>query len=201
MLERLARCAVERLLQHEDRYLLSRINSGRLQRAKADLTALALAEEALVRGFFALHHQPKIALDIGRRIGFEALLRLKRPDGSLVGPAVFSAALEHPVLSRRIGRYVLQSAVAQAKAWDLAGVDFGHIAINVSPSQFIELPGSSCLVDEILDATRSMGLSPRCIQIEVTEGVMLSQQGGDIGTQLEALRAAGFIVAFDKAAD
>jgi EAL domain-containing protein (putative c-di-GMP-specific phosphodiesterase class I) len=197
LLERLARCAVERLLQSEDRYLLSRIDSGRLDRAKADKAALALAEEALAHGFFELHYQPKIALDTGRRIGFEALLRLKKADGTIFGPVAFSAAFDEPILSRRIGSHVLQSAVAQAKAWEDAGVDFGHIAINVSSSQFASLPGSPGLVAEILDATRSAGLSPRRIQIEVTEGVMLLGQDGDIGTQLEALRAAGFLVAFD----
>lgn len=197
LLDRLARCAVERLLQSEDRYLLSRIDSGRLNRAKADKAALALAEEALAQGLFALHYQPKIALDTGRRVGFEALLRLTNPDGSVLGPAAFAAALDDPTLSRRIGSHVLQCAVAQAKAWEAAGVDFGHIAVNVSSSQFIAFPGGPSLVDEILDLTRSAGLSPRHIQIEVTEGVMLSEQGGDIGTQLEALRAAGFIVAFD----
>lgn len=197
LLDRLARCAVERLLQSEDRYLLSRIDSGRLDRANADKAALALAEEALAHGFFVLHYQPKMTLDTGRRIGFEALLRLKKPDGSVIGPAAFSAAFDEPMLSRRIGSYVLQSAVAQAKAWEAVGVDFGHIAINVSSSQFIELRGNPCLADEILGATQSAGLSPRHFQIEVTEGVMLSDQGGVIGTQLEALRAAGFIVAFD----
>jgi EAL domain-containing protein (putative c-di-GMP-specific phosphodiesterase class I) len=197
LLERLARCAVERLLQSEDRYLLSRIDTGRLDRAKANKAVLALAEGALADGSFILHYQPKIALDTGRRIGFEALLRLRRPDGSVIGPAAFSAALDDPALSRRIGSHVLQSAVAQAKAWEMAGVDFGHIAINVSSSQFVRLPGSHSLVDEILGAIRSAELSPRRIQVEVTEGVMLSEQGGDIGTQLEALRAAGFIVAFD----
>ncbi|MBL0370907.1 EAL domain-containing protein [Rhizobium sp. KVB221] len=197
LLDRLARCAVERLLQFEDRYLLSRIDTGRLDRAKADKAALALAEEALANGLFMLHYQPKVALDTGRRIGFEALLRLRRPDGSVFGPTAFSAALEDPIVSRRIGNHVLQTAIVQARVWEAAGLDFGHIAINVSSSQFSALPGSPCLVDEVLGATRSAGLSPRRIQIEVTEGVMLSEQDGDIGTQLEALRAAGFIVAFD----
>lgn len=197
LLERLARCAVERLLQSEDRYLLSRIDQGRIDRAKIDKAALALAEEALAEDRFVLHYQPKIALDTGRRVGFEALLRLTKPDGSVLGPAAFAPAFDEPTLSRRIGKHVLQSAVAQATAWAEAGVDFGHIAVNVSSSQFIAFPDSPGLVDEVVHATRSAGLSPRHIQIEVTEGVMLSEQGGDIGTQLEALRAAGFIVAFD----
>ncbi|MDM9622035.1 EAL domain-containing protein [Rhizobium sp. S96] len=197
MLARLALCVVERLLQSEDRYLLTRVDSGRLNRAKSDKAALALAEEALAQGLFTLHYQPKIALDTGRRVGFEALLRLKRSDGSVIGPSAFAAALDDPTLSRRIGGYVLQCAVAQATAWEMAGIDFGHIAINVSSSQFMAFPDSPSLVEEILDATRSAGLSPRYIQIEVTEGVMMSEQGGDIGAQLEALRAAGFIVAFD----
>lgn len=197
LLERLARCAVERILQSEDRYLLSRIDSGRLDRAKADRAALALAENALAQNLFVLHFQPKVALDTGRHVGFEALLRLKRPDGSVLGPAAFSAALDEPTISRRIGSLVLRSAAAQARAWRAAGLDFGHIAVNVSSSQFVTPPGCPSLIDEVLDATRSAGLSPRDIQIEVTEGVMLSEQGGDVGTQLDALRAAGFVIAFD----
>ncbi|MBU1315904.1 MAG: EAL domain-containing protein [Alphaproteobacteria bacterium] len=197
LLERLARCAAERLLQTEDRYLLSRIDPGRLDHAKVDKAALARAEEALAEGSFTLYYQPKIALDTGRRVGFEALLRLRKPDGSVLGPSAFAAALIEPTLSRRIGMHVLRCAVAQARAWQAAGVEFGHIAINVSSSQFAPSPGSPGLVDEILRATRSAGLSPKHLQIEVTEGVMLSEQSGAIGTQLEALRAAGFIVAFD----
>lgn len=197
LLDRLARCAVERLLQSEDRYLLSRIDSRRLDRAKADKATLALAEEALAQDLFVLHYQPKIALDTGQRVGFEALLRLKKADGSVLGPAAFATALNEPALSRRIGSHVLRSAVAQARAWAEAGIRFGHIAINVSSSQFIAFPDGPGLVDEVLGETRSAGLSPRHIQIEVTEGVMLSEQGGNIGAQLEALRAAGFIVAFD----
>jgi EAL domain-containing protein (putative c-di-GMP-specific phosphodiesterase class I) len=197
LLGRLARCAVERLLQSEDRYLLSRIDAGRLDRAKADRATLALAQEALARGLFDPYYQPKIALDTGRRVGFEALLRLKNPDGSVFGPAAFAAALDETILSRRIGSHVLQCVVAQAKAWEAAGFDFGHIAVNVSSSQFMAFPGSPSIVDEVLAATRSAGLSPRHIQIEITEGVMLSEQGAEIGPQLEALRAAGFVVAFD----
>lgn len=197
LLERLARCAVERLLQTEDRYLLSRVDSRRLDRANADKTALGLAEEALIEDRFTLYYQPKIALGTGRRIGFEALLRLKKPDGSVLGPAAFAAALDEPSLSRRIGSHVLRCAVAQAKEWQVAGIDFGHIAINVSSSQFMASPGDPGLVDEILSATRSAGLSPRHIQIEVTEGVMLSEKSAAIGRQLEALRAAGFVVSFD----
>lgn len=102
--------------------------------------------------------------------GPAGLLRLRKPDGSVIGPAAFSLAFDEPILSRRIGYHVLERAVAQATAWEAAGVDFGHIAINVSSSQFVELPGSPCLVDEILGATRSSGLLPRRIQIEVTEG-------------------------------
>lgn len=197
LLERLAHCVVERIRQSEDRYLLARIDTSGLNRTKADKAALALADEALAQGHFVLYYQPKIALDTGRRVGFEALLRLKKADGSVLGPGAFAAALNEPTLSRRIGSHVLRSAVAQASAWERAGVDFGHIAINVSSSQFMELPGSPSLVNEILNATRSAELSARHIQIEVTEGVMLSEQGGDIGKQLEALRTAGFIVAFD----
>ena len=197
VLERLAHCAAERLLQIEDRYFLSRIDSVRFDRAKADRAALGLAEQALAHGLFTLHYQPKIALDTGRRIGFEALLRLENPDGLVVGPSLFAAAFEEPSLSRRIGSFVLLNAVAQAKAWEAAGVEFGHIAINVSSSQFLQLPGCPCLLDEMLVATRSVGLSSCRIQIEVTEGVMLTDPGVDVGEQLEALRGAGFVVAFD----
>lgn len=197
LLDRLARCAVERLLQSEDRYLLSLIEPSRLDRAKTDRAELALAEDALAKGLFTLHFQPKIALDTGKRVGFEALLRLRKPDGSVLGPATFAAALDEPTVSRRIGSHVLRSATAQAGAWRAAGVDFGHIAVNISSAQFIAFPGGPSLFDEVLNVTRSAGLSSSDIQIEVTEGVMLSQQGGDVGAQLEALRAAGFIVAFD----
>ena len=197
LLHKLARCAAERMLQSEDRYLLSRIHPARLDRAVSDKAALALAEDALAQGRFTLFFQPKVELEHGQRIGFEALLRIKALDGSIIGPSAFYPAFDEPILSRRIGSFVLRSALSQAKAWERDGMDFGHIAINVSSSQFISPLGSPCLADDIADAVRSADLSPQCLQIEVTEGVMLSTRGDGIGRQLDALRAAGFTVAFD----
>jgi EAL domain-containing protein (putative c-di-GMP-specific phosphodiesterase class I) len=197
ILERLARCVAERLRNSENVRLLQFLSAERRNQAKVSLALIKAAETALSEKAFLLYYQPKFELQTGKRVGFEALLRWRHSDNSVLAPAAFAEILDHPDLSRRIGSYVLRCAVAQAKAWERAGIDFGHIAINVSSSQFAEVVGGQGLVEELLAVVEEANLNPDKLQIEITEGVVLSSNAGHVAQKLEQLRAAGFAIAFD----
>ena len=92
-------------------------------------------QEHLLRsraGQLELFYQPKVRLQDDSLQGFEALLRWRRADGRVVPAGEFTAALEDPRLSERIGDWVIETALCQARTWLLAGLPFGHIAINLS---------------------------------------------------------------------
>lgn len=138
ILRRLADCAAERLRQRGNARLLQFFSAKRRDQLKASLKMIDAAKIALAQNAFTLFYQPKYELRTRRRVGFEALLRWRQVDGSALAPAAFAEALDDPEFSRRIGSYVLAEAISQAKTWEQAGFEFGHIAINVSSSQFEE---------------------------------------------------------------
>ena len=148
---------------------------------------------ALQRGELALFYQPKIHLANDKLAGFEALLRWRHPDGRIIAAGTLSAALEDPDLSERIGDWVLETALAQARTWHLANLDFGHIAINLSPTQFRE----AAFADHLIGMIAAHGLRTDMIEVEITEGVFLNPEGGIVREILDKLRTAGIRIALD----
>jgi EAL domain-containing protein (putative c-di-GMP-specific phosphodiesterase class I) len=197
ILKRLGQCASDRLRQSGNSRLIELLLRERPDQAMGGFHLINAAHAALSRHAFLLFYQPKFELRTRTRIGFEALLRWRNSDGSVLAPASFTEALDDPEFSRRIGSFVLAEAISQAKAWEQTGFDFGHIAINVSSNQFTASVGMLEFADEVLAATRSASLPPSKLHIEVTEGVLLSGRQNQVPRQLAQLRAAGFTVAFD----
>jgi diguanylate cyclase (GGDEF)-like protein len=154
---------------------------------------ISRARAALENGEFELFYQPKVSLEDRALNGFEALLRWRQADGSYAPPGQFLAALEDPEMSRRIGEDVIRQAVRQAEAWHAEKFNFGNIAINVSSSQFV---GRS-FVDDLIARMDAAGLRPDDIQVEVTEGVLLSTGASSVTSGLKKLSDHGIKIAFD----
>jgi diguanylate cyclase (GGDEF)-like protein len=157
---------------------------------KAVLTS---AKEGLSQDRFRLFFRPKVLLANGAHSGFEALLRFIAEDGSVLTPGSFSAALDDASLSRTLGDFVIEAAVQQARAWTNAGVEFGHIAINLSASQ-LRWPG---FAKQFLDRLASLQLPSRLVSVEVTEGVFLSSQADVVTANCRALKEGNVSIAFD----
>lgn len=152
---------------------------------------LSLAREALARRWIVPFYQPKIALSTGRVTGFEALLRLCDDQG-VRPPSAISDAFEDPVLSVAIGERMLDLVVADMAAWTARGVEFGSVAINVAAPEF-----SPALPQRILTRLAQAGLSPKRLEIEVTECVFLGDGAEIVGDVLRQLHAAGIDIALD----
>jgi diguanylate cyclase (GGDEF)-like protein len=148
---------------------------------EADLRA------ALERGEFELFFQPQVALDTGALTGVEALLRWHHPERGFVTPDRFIPLAEEIGLLPAIGAWVLREACANAMRWE--GV---RIAVNVSAHQ-IHAGGFETLVARALAQS---GLPPGRLEIEITEGVLLTQTEATIAT-LEQIRALGVSIAMD----
>ena len=161
--------------------------------ANARYETVRVITKALRANQLELYYQPKIDLGTNSLSGFEALLRWRRPDGEVVAAGAFSAALEDPELSDRIGDWVIEEALYQAREWQAEGYKFGHIAINLSSGQFRQ----SSFADRLIQQVVAHGLEPRMIEVEVTEGVFLSQEAGPVKKILETLRSAGIRIALD----
>lgn len=160
------------------------------QNARFD--ALREVRTALAENRMELYYQAKVALADHTHDGFEALLRLKRSDGTIVGPGTFQTAMEDPTLSRLLGDYVVSAAVNQAAGWTQSNLPFKSIAINLFPSQIRDKDFPRSL-SAMLQSRR---LPRGSIEIEITEGTLLSA-GSQALSNCSALAAAGFSLAFD----
>jgi diguanylate cyclase (GGDEF)-like protein/PAS domain S-box-containing protein len=170
------------------RFYTARMNDRALER----LAMEGELRHALERGEFELHYQPQVALADGRIVGMEALLRWRNPRFGMVRPDRFIGLAEDTGLIVPIGAWVLGTACAQAKAWQHAGYGALRVAVNLSARQFWE----KNLARSVLDTLEATGLAPTCLEIEVTESLLMKNVDQAVGTMRE-LRALGIMVSID----
>ena len=147
---------------------------------------------ALDEGGFMLQYQPKINLKDNQVLGVEALLRLVRPDRTLLHPEHFIGIAEESGLIVSIGRWVLREACTQAAAWTREGIAFGQMAVNVSAVEF-HSKGFLASLQAILQET---GLNPGLLELELTESGLLQHTEPTI-LLLQALKDMGVHISID----
>ena len=120
---------------------------------------------------FRVYYQPVVHLKTGLLSGFEALVRLRRPDGSLVPPIDFIPLAEQTGLIVGIGRWVLAEACRQMRAWQQRYPDHPplQISVNLAGRQFTEPD----LVEQIAAVLAETGLDTASLKLEVTETVLM----------------------------
>ena len=151
----------------------------------------ARLRRALEHGELEVHYQPQVGFASGEINSVEALLRWNNPELGWVAPAQFIPLAEETGLIQPIGAWVLETACAQAKAWQDAGLRPIKMCVNVSARQ---LDGK--LVETVSRVLAETAIAPSRLELEITEGVMV---GKDPGTEavLQAMRVLGVGFAID----
>ncbi len=137
--------------------------------AMSQLELEAELRKALESNQLEVWYQPQVKLDTGEIYAVEALVRLRRPDGSLVQPSEFIPFAEGTSLIRTIDLHVMEEACNQCMAWkEKLGMNL-IMSVNLSaqPLKRGKLIGQ---VNEILDRT---GLPPNRLEIEITEKTLM----------------------------
>lgn len=148
--------------------------------------------QAVANDELLLHYQPQVELDNGRVLGAEALLRWRHPHLGLVAPNRFIAIAEETGLIIPIGDWVLRRACADAMRWQgLSDGDF-RIAVNLSACQFRDVG----LVGRITAILEDTGLPPACLELEITESLLLQDVDAAIAS-LRELKALGISLSMD----
>lgn len=146
---------------------------------------------ALEEKLFHLYYQPQIDMRTNQLIGVEALIRWNHPKMGPVSPAEFIPLAEETGLILPIGTWVMETACAQNKTWQEAGLPPVCVSVNVSLRQFMQLDFAE-QVERILERT---GLSPEWLTIEITESMT-----ADVAHALQILdrlRSIGIQVSID----
>jgi diguanylate cyclase (GGDEF)-like protein len=140
-----------------------------------------------------LAYQPIFELDGDTIAGFEALVRWDHPRLGLLPPARFIPVAEETGLIVPIGRWVLEAACMQVKAWDR--FPFGserYVTVNVAAVQLAE----PAFIDHVVGALRRAQLAPERLILEITESAIVVDNA-EILDQLLQLKGLGLQLALD----
>ena len=148
--------------------------------------------QALDNGEFSLHFQPQLDVPSGEIRGLEALLRWHNPKLGEVSPEAFIPIAEETGLILPIGAWVIQTACRQLRQWQSDGYPIQRVAVNVSAHQFT----SKGFTDQVERILAESGLDPKCLELELTEGVLMSHAEESIQT-LHKLKDIGLQLAID----
>lgn len=148
--------------------------------------------KALHEEQFRLHYQPQVHLATRQIVGLEALLRWEQPGRGLVGAAEFIPVAEESRLILPIGAWALHTACRFAAKQERRSGRRIRVAVNLSARQFAR----GDLVTTVEDALTVSGLSPRLLELEITESVAMSDVELTIST-LRRLREFGVSIVLD----
>ncbi len=146
---------------------------------------------AIERGELILHYQPQVDLDTGDVVGAEAMVRWNHPQAGLVPPMEFIPLAEEMGLIVDLGRWVLSEACRQMKAFQQKGLYFPKMAVNVSSLQF-----NQAFIDYVDSVLTEMQLGPEFLELELTEGIIMSDANASIEV-LQTLKRLGVSLSVD----
>ncbi|PYU22406.1 MAG: diguanylate cyclase [Acidobacteria bacterium] len=161
-------------------YRAKSLGKARYEIFDADMRASVMARlqletdlrRALERDEFRNVYQPIVALDSGRIVGFEALLRWQHPTRGMLGPEEFIFVAEETGLIRELGWWSLREACQQMSKWRASSeacLDL-TISVNLSAKQLLQ----QHLVDEMSKLLRETTLPPESLKLEITESAVMA---------------------------
>ena len=148
--------------------------------------------QALEYSEFELYYQPQVDIQTGELVGAEALIRWNSPQFGLVEPIEFIALAEETGFIILLDQWVIQTACAQAKAWQDSGLPPLRVAVNLSSLQF----NHPHLTERIAQVLMSTDLHPQCLEIELTESLLVQDVDETI-RRLQELKELSIQIAID----
>ncbi len=168
--ESLLQCADLAMYESKDtgRNTFNTFNTEMRERVQSRLSIQSDIRRALENGEFQAYYQPQIRISDGALTGMEALARWVKPDGSLVSPAVFIPHAEETGMIVELGDQLFDQTSRFTKELNDAGYEL-KLSFNISPRQFQRQD----FYDIILESLRQTGLSPKHLELEITEGTFV----------------------------
>lgn len=194
-------CHAEALLQKAETALFQARNRGgdaiavfdeRQGRRDREEVSLGLElRQAAVHDELELHYQPVVSLVDHSTVGFEALVRWRRPGVGLVPPGMFIPLAELNGAITDIGLWVLNEGMAGLARWNAQGWPIS-MAINLSPRQMEQ----DDVVEQVREALERHGVVPERVKLEITE-TALSGHATEVAERVARIRALGVRISLD----
>jgi len=157
------------------------------------MTMIREMRQAIENNEFVLYYQPIIDVKSGRIQKAEALIRWKKPDGTMVSPADFIPLAEETGLIIEIGEWVLSEALHEVENWRKHYDPVFQISVNKSPVQF---RNEDSKIFEWIKVMHALSVGSDAVVIEITEG-MLMEQTPTVQHKLLELQKQGIQISLD----
>lgn len=159
--------------------------------AKDNLSILGCLMDSMDAGQLSMHYQPKICMRTGTVKSVEALMRWQHPERGNIPPGIFIPRAEQSTLINVITEFALKQAMQQIVVWRSEGIEI-PIAVNISPRNLLQ-PG---FVEMILDLLQEYGVDGSLLELEVTEGALMTDMARTI-IELHRLAEAKITISID----
>jgi len=140
-------------------------NAEQRLRIESDLRN-AIADEQ-----FFLAYQPIVALNSGRTVAFEALIRWNHPERGPILPGDFLPIAEETGLIVPMGAWALDRACRDFAAWrrTYGSLAPSHIHVNLARKQLVPRE----LIETVQASLARHDVAPECLHLEVTESEIM----------------------------
>lgn len=196
------RCGPETLMQHADLALHRAREEGRGQFQMFDKALSQRMHErleidrdlrlALGTDQFYMVYQPRFNARTRKPVAAEALARWQHPEKGFVSPGAFIPVAEETGLVVDLGRVALDQVARDLAAWRDKGVPMGPVSVNISPEHL----AAGSVLDDVMAVLTKYDLPPSALQLEVTEGTMITDEEA-ASSQIKELAAAGIEILID----
>jgi diguanylate cyclase (GGDEF)-like protein/PAS domain S-box-containing protein len=163
---------------------------------KTEVTRKLEIKQRLRKAFenqeFTLHYQPQIDMKTGKIRAVEALIRWNEPMLGRIAPLEFIPIAEESGIIISLGEWVLREACRQNRAWRERYNLSLIMAVNISAIQLKQRK----FVDVVIEILADTGVSPECLELEITESVFI-HSFEEVASMLGLLRRAGVKISLD----
>ena len=148
--------------------------------------------KAMASRNFQLYYQPQFDAKTKELRGFEALLRWYDSDLGWISPEQFIPLAEETHLVVPLGDWVMTTALATIKEWEMKFNFNGIMSVNVSPVQFVQ----EDFIEKLFKKIEKSGIDKKHLEIEITEGVLIDNVEDTI-SKLNKIREQGVGLSLD----
>ena len=149
-------------------------------------------DTALEEKQFVVYFQPKYELDGYTPRGAEALVRWKKPDGTMVSPGEFIPVFERNGFITKLDYYVWEQTCIQLRKWMDEGKNPLPISVNLSRVSLY----NKDIVNVICNLVDSYRIPRRLFQVELTESAYNTNPKA-VQDMMQRLREEGFYILMD----
>ena len=167
----------ETLLSHAEvaMYAAKLKNSGAVtyipeidKSSQQSLSLLSELRAALDHNAFRLYVQPKVALESGKVIAVEALVRWVHPERGFIFPDQFIPFAEQTGFIRLLTRWVLEQAAQISSEWAARGIHL-KMSVNLSTRDLLDQD----LPNKFADILERHHVAPTAFCLEITESAIM----------------------------